>query len=597
MGGIIAIYTKMCMEDFGLQTKILGQGYYDHLVTLVEDDDTRHVALRALNSIALTTGKQIPPSFRRGAPRVLEHALKHLDEPDTLTILTGMFAHATETLRASSRGSGPFFDVAKLVRALLAELKKPQENAYLFDHAMVCFTATNAYDTMHACDHIASYVTLMIALLRCKDFHRRCQVLYSLDEIDLIARDLSQSFTTIVAQEPKRMTDIATIALDLKVEDLPESLQKAADKHGRDKLFMTQLQRGQAAYAALFVQYDPEVDLLAMARAFARVLYEYEYPVPGSKICNHTARVTFDRKGGARHWIKLAERCFKALRAQDAPSHADLLHADILELMVLQGKGKSDEEVYDFTQAARTRHPQCPLFYHVHYAETDAAIRLAKKGLKCPDIPAWIRLKLTILAASAADRKIPYLSPDDVYPWLVSARADAKWIMDEGPPDDFQRCWALETYILMHLTIEGPSASFKAPSVQRAIKELEINAGFMKAFGEPIVYYRWSVRRMRNLALMYRRGQEEWAALLSRVDEWYLEEERDDPCKSERDPLVKWMSKLESWDNLDAEVHEERKRPAQQPRFLPSTLRLMTCSWCSRPSVILKQCSACGQER
>ncbi|EKM61308.1 uncharacterized protein PHACADRAFT_180442 [Phanerochaete carnosa HHB-10118-sp] len=480
MGAVIAIYTKMCMVDSILQTKILDRGFYRHLVTLVEDDDARHVALRALNSIVFISGKQVPSNFLGGAPAVLKHALKHLEDPTTLAITTGIFAHGASAARAL----GASFDVVVLVRALLSALKGPHATRFMFEHAMMCFAAT-PYDTVKKCEHMYPFVTLMAALMHSKDFERRCQVVCNLTKMHLRDRDASGNEILNSPPEDTKRNCISTvlIANNLKIEDLPETLRKAADKHGRDKLFMTQLQRGRAAYAALFVRYNLETDPLLLGHELASLIYDYRFALPDI-LCPDCGHIPSCKPCISQSpWVELAQRCYKSLREQDSPSKQDLLYADMLEWKTLCYKG--EKTLYEFCNSARERHPQCPLFYYLPRAEgpiiaPDLRLRLAKKGLKCSDIPEWLRIELTGVAVGAAWTQVMGATTNSpvavtVYPWLVCARSDAKWILDNGPPDGLMKCFHLFVYILSHVVIEGGATSFKAPSIQaRTIPQVKL---------------------------------------------------------------------------------------------------------------------------
>lgn len=353
-----------------------------------------------MNSISLTAGKEVPASFLRGAPTVLKLALKHLDDPITLTIMTGIFAHGA----CSARDLGPSFDVVVLVRALLDALKGPHVSRYMFDHAIACFTV-HSYKAVEKCEHMDSFVTLMATLLRSKDLGLRCRALYGVQHLKLQSLGPSVNETAVESEDSKKYcTRTVLLVSDVKGGDLPEALKKAADKYGHDRLFMTQLQRGRVAYAALFVRYNVETDLLPLARELACLVYDYQFALP-DVLCSCCGDLTkCEPCLSQRPWVEIAQRCFKALRKQDAPSKQDLLYANMLEWKTLCHTNA--ETLYRFCKTALEENPQCPLFYHLpaptRNIGAEIPLRLAKKGLKCPNVPEWLRIELTTTAVLAA---------------------------------------------------------------------------------------------------------------------------------------------------------------------------------------------------
>ncbi|GJE85794.1 hypothetical protein PsYK624_018730 [Phanerochaete sordida] len=612
MGAVITIYTKMCMEDSVLQSKILDKGFYDHLATLVQDNDTRQIALRALNSISFTSGKQVPAGFRRAAPIVLKEALKYLDDPTTLATLTGIFAHGAFY---SARFSDPTFDVVQLVRALLDALKGPHATPYIFDHAMMIFTAAS-YQTWKHCGQIASFITLQAALLHSKDLARRCQAVHILERVWLPGRSDAEDGKELVMKDSGRnCISTTSIVNDLRIEDLPDALRTAADKHGRDTLLMKQLQQGQAAYTSVFMRYDIETELLAVGRELARLVYDFQYALPDvlCACCGEIAHCNNCHEG--LPWVKLVERCMQALRTQDSPSNQDLLYADMLEWKSLSHLDADAQ--YEFCKSALKRHPHCPLFYYLpspgkNKIDAEDQLRLAKKGLKFTDAPLWLRIALAGLAVDAAwsSAMKPLASaanavhPQVAYPYLVCVRSDAKWILDEGPPDGLTRSQYLSRYIWAHILLEGPGTSFKAPSIRRAMKELEISIEFLRLYGNQAEGFSRAAVCFKRIAEVQRQGRAEWADLLVRSDEWYLEQLADPKSRQHQDEhafhdsLLQWTTKFEAFNIQDASAETETTEPPKRAcNGMGGTVDLLPCSWCLRPSAALKKCGGCGKEK
>lgn len=132
------------------------------------------------------------------------------------------------------------------------------------------------------------------------------------------------------------------------------------------------------------------------------------------------------------------------------------------------------------------------------------------------------------------------------------------------------------------------------------MKEMEINAGFLRLFGDPVNHHHGYMKHLKNIAEAFRKGKKEWAELLVRSNEWCLDT-NSRSCGIEdkaQGSLVKWMTEFEDWDGPDAEPEPKPKPDQPAPKALsPGTVSLMTCSWCLRPSAALKKCGGCGQEK
>lgn len=131
------------------------------------------------------------------------------------------------------------------------------------------------------------------------------------------------------------------------------------------------------------------------------------------------------------------------------------------------------------------------------------------------------------------------------------------------------------------------------------MKEMEVNAEFLRFLGDLVDRYHWNLRKMLNLSEAFRKGKKEWADLLTRTDEWYLESVSDPNSRrcgeldKAQDALMQWMSKFDDWDDLETEVTTQL---LQKPKLL-ANIPLLGCSWCSRPSAALKKRGGCGKEK
>ena len=131
------------------------------------------------------------------------------------------------------------------------------------------------------------------------------------------------------------------------------------------------------------------------------------------------------------------------------------------------------------------------------------------------------------------------------------------------------------------------------------MKELDINAGFLRFYGDPVDTYPITLRHIKNLAEAYRKGTKDWAPLLTLLEKWYPKEDTNSHHSASaaaeeavEDSLWEWVNKFEDG-NTSLQTHIE----PPQPRMTRIARSLMTCSWCARPSAALKKCAGCGQEK
>lgn len=432
--------------------------------------------MRALNTLSLTNGKSLPSSFLKGAPAILRLALRHLDDPDTLSIIVSIFAHSSLNLQ----DLGPSFDVEDLCRTLVDALKESTATHSLFSHAMICFKA-NSYKMIDMCGHIPSFVTLHIALLHSNDYSQRIQAVSYLScrAFKLNPRDEAPVKNKQVAprsavndEHKECCTNSARIASDVKLETLPPRLLKATQKYGREKTQIAVMQRARSAFASLFLKYSPDTELLEVGRRIADLILRYQHPLP-DVLCPCCGSLSVCAPCRAkRTWPELVQKCINALRGQSPPSQEDVLSADILQWKL--ECDKTANGLIDYCKPMTSKHPRCPLFYYIPVSILDIAnedlLQLAKKGLKCPDIPDWLRFELHRAAADSAFSMALSSSwgccETISYAFMQSARADAKILLDEAPPDDIHRCFYLSVYIMSHFALEGSSVNLSESSIK-----------------------------------------------------------------------------------------------------------------------------------
>lgn len=453
------------------------------MATLSEYDDTRSLALRALNLILLSASshRNLPLGFLRAAPSVLKPALKHLDDPTTISLVAHVIAHSPASLQRDLESA---LDVSAFGRLLLDALKQPTATEGLLHHTLTCLSSST-FKMWEKRDGIPGLLGFYVALLRSTNLRLRVTALrmvttqFQFWDMHPTEPEQNRGTVAVVSGSPKckrGCISSANIARNVKFEDLPPKLLQIADRYGKNKTHLVALQRARAAYAGIFLQYSVENDLLDIARALSRLIYQYRFALP-ERLAPATGAITTCRDCATQApWQNLICKCVKALRDQPALSAEDSVAADILDWKIYS-EWHAASCLSEFCKEALERNPTCPLLYYLPNRAapgemyTEDFLRRAKKGLMCPNIPDWLRFELLWQAASAGLQCGVKKAGDregmaDAHLFLSTARADAKRLIDEMPPDAPRRCSALVLYVWTHLALEGPSCDFEDPSIQ-----------------------------------------------------------------------------------------------------------------------------------
>ncbi|KIP12051.1 hypothetical protein PHLGIDRAFT_399967 [Phlebiopsis gigantea 11061_1 CR5-6] len=614
MAGVAELYIKMSKVDALLQDKLLVAGFYERLVTLADFEDTRAVALRALGTISLFKGKDQSSHFRKCAPSILRIALKHLDHRHTLHAVTGFFAHSS----LSIKDMGTSFDLTAFGRALLDSFRVSTPTYWLFDHAMLCFNAP-LYDMAQKCRHIPSFITLHTACLHSADYMRRVRSLGCLLQMDLEeSEDLSES-----PSEPQKLPccfTTSSLAENVKIEDLPPKLLQIMNKYGREATHISSIQTARVKYASLIQESkSSNADLCEIGRGLAHLIQNYQYSLPDVYCC-HCGQVRVKDCTECFYtleWPKLVENCIEELRKQSSPSDEDTLAADILQWKHDLYVEFSFDDWERFLETMTSKHPK-----HVLFRYRDAHRQSFPKGtlhelttsalMEYSDIPQWLDYGLrAVLVEAGFDTAIGLSHKGDkrCYPLMLSSRTNAKFLLDNGPPDDPRRAYYAAIYILSHLVLEGSAVNFKKPTIKRALKEIELSTQFMRIMGGPIPSPGYGTRIRTAVLLRYLLPEalQEWGQLLQGLDVQYLEDIASGKyasCSIEN-PLPDDYKNPDSWpEKLEAEKDNGTSRdgwesedaiPKDDSFLLLS--KLSRCSWCGRPSAALRKCGGCSKER
>lgn len=164
----------------------------------------------------------------------------------------------------------------------------------------------------------------------------------------------------------------------------------------------------------------------------------------------------------------------KVIRERSTPGNGEEWMADVLEVKYLLANSRYKEAA---TQSLRCieSYPNVAFFYYVackEESDVDKAIRLAKKGLRCPNLTPYVRLNLLYNAANSAFFRADLKLKDEgggatleAYDYAMSALEDAREYIRLSPPDARNLRRTIYIYILALFVLRGNELTLNSPEV------------------------------------------------------------------------------------------------------------------------------------
>ncbi|PSR76670.1 hypothetical protein PHLCEN_2v8267 [Hermanssonia centrifuga] len=131
-----------------------------------------------------------------------------------------------------------------------------------------------------------------------------------------------------------------------------------------------------------------------------------------------------------------------------------------------------------------------------------------------------------------------------------------------------------------------------------------MNKRFMEFLDHPETNTSYPVLACQKVIAVVKGATEEWSDILKRTDEAYLFQCEGRPLLETADgaseALSAWYKKFESDTHKESGEIEDHSHPIERTRALedflsPAKVTIMQCTWCSRPSALLKKCKQCGK--
>ncbi|KAI0785061.1 hypothetical protein C8Q75DRAFT_735795 [Abortiporus biennis] len=597
MGGVISIWTKLCTLDTILQDRLIEVGFLDRILSLTEVEETRVLALRAINALTFHSGKRFCHELARYFPALIKLMGLHSDDSQVLTLIIAIFAHSRSLVVKTS----VHLNVQPLLSSTLDAVKTPRMTNWMFDHAVAIFEYLAEDHKDHCRDNIP-LTTFCIALLRSKDLRRRIQGLEMLFEI-----------CTDGLPRKKQHISAFTLASAVKKE-LPSDLELIVDQHGRDNCQMFMIKRASDHYVALHADHSLNPDLVKFGRGIASEMLSSPYAVPTS-LCKDCAIQCHCGEDNGLNVI--LQESANALRKTG--TLGDIDYADMLQYKSLALK-RCHKDTVSFLKNAISRNPEFPFFYFALAAEGDEVetLKAAKKGLKCPNIPDWMRTALYRYACTASfyrgirgcpDSSCSCEDRDECIALIMSAHEDSTEVVKTVAPDALQVQRDLSLHIIITMMMRGPQVDLESPEIKECVDKIALNKKFMEYLQNPITNRTLPLQVCETVFQYMPEAIDAWSDMLQVTNDLMETQDNSDlgalqlSTTSSIEQNENGGSRLDEWlQNIDDEPasdssssqNGENSRAQFWSDIPHEKLDAMRCSWCARTSAVLKKCGKCG---
>ncbi|KAA1477627.1 hypothetical protein DENSPDRAFT_844799 [Dentipellis sp. KUC8613] len=600
MGTVVAIYTKLS-ADAVLRDRIVDEADFLQKVMSVLDKQTcYHVGLHALSFFAIHGGGTVRVEIAKKTSvllQLLEQQPNDMKAAElTITTLSHAIAAVVGKKAPPDAKLVKIIDIPRVLRMTVASIRKPLvltlPTNLLFEHAlgMISGAAQHCPEAYQECP---AAIDFLVACTRSNNITTRASGIAG-----ILRRHMYDSEVDKLILDPRKM--IAT-------------MKRGWPKHLADKMLegnplegeIFQMMHTLEDYQEAMVQVTRDHDLYKLGLKIAELIPCSEYAIVQGGFQGpdpRTGKVSIQNFGlPFTMWHDALPLCANAIRARGRPDEAD--KADILDLKYCITKMQF-VQAHAIARKAVLRSPQVGFFYYVLTlgAEKSEGLRFAKKGLKCRNLPSYVRLGLLIHAAEhAADLALRYLQDaaaggeniQEGIAFAVCAFEDSQTFINEAPPDSSKMRNAIYINVLMSLLTKGHELSDDMREFLDAKKRLDLADEFARFLSRPASKTQMHLVCMEVVSRM-QNAWKEWefiilahAGVRSEVS----------PTKTE-DDLVDWLEQIDVEDpGTGGRTHRRREGRSIHPSLSINDVELNRCSWCRNPSAALKKCSRCGKAR
>lgn len=606
-GGIIAIYSKMCMDAM-LRNKIFGPSYLSKLMSLAEIEPCRHLVARALSVLTHHGGYEVRAEIARVATIKLLDLVAASPEDGVLAELSvSVLGHSVTAIvgdhkHTPSSTTMKVLDYTRVLKQTVTTLYK-FPTSIVVGHAMQMF-ASGTLNAPEAYTSVPSALEFLVAGLNSSDHILRTNCLNGI--VQRFERN---------AQDDEHHMDPAKIVYVQRF-GYPSHLQDIIVKYGYERSELRLNTQSQSIFVDAIYKAAADHDILALGRTIAGLIPLAEFPILHGSFQSTNPRTGREEADGLGlpfvMWGDSLTHCAKALRAA-----GELDSADMLDIKYAVTLGRQLPVAEAIAQRGLVRNPQCAYFYYTVSlaAARPEALRACKKGLKCKQTTPFIRRQLLQHAVEHAfavglQDLLDEMSAGGMnryakgFAFLISAAEDAKTFVEEAPPDNYHHMNVLYLLILLTFVTQEMPVGKDLSEVQPLIRKLKIAEEFARAMGMPP--RETTFRLAQQLVLRtYRSAVEDWASVITRAESM-----RSTACQCGQGPEES-MDGLAEWlDGVHIESREGEARTAhgpaghacgmpghERPKMQMGDFELYRCSYCRNPSAVLRKCTGCATAR
>lgn len=584
------------------------------ILPLLNVDETRHLALRALSTITHHGGAKVRAAIAQHA-NVLTKLIRDLPDDDKVAELAIITIAHSITAVVDGTSNGPAnpaalksIDMVDVLRTTLEATKRPYSRPRLIlDHAVEVLVCS----ALHASSAFKAYpsaIKFLVAGLRSKDWVTRCACLGGLIRVYHV-----ESEDDVRQLDPQRL--IAAIQ-----RGAPENLQDVMMDYGLMRCDIYLTLKGTGEYQKAMTQVAQDHDLYSLGLklgdlilktefSIADGMFEVEDPVTGR-------RSVEDLGLPFKLWGDALPHCAKAIRKRNKPSEEDI--ADILDIKHMIMRQRISDAA-TFAKKSIQRNPEQAYFYYALTLSADnvQGLRAAKKGLKCKLITPFVKYQMMQRAVThAADMGMKLLQdmPDvgekkweEGIAFLMSALEDARSYLDGAPPDNRHMKNVGYWYVLLTMLIkEGLSPDLRDLKVSSAaccllvfrseitvlkdnLEKLEIADQFSHFVGipPPKTYLRLA---QQAAVRHYAEAVTEFSRVFEELDKVKGKDTLVPDQDKLDDGLAAWLENIKLEDGTTEEVTSCEADRRGHPTVNFEDVWLYRCSWCGNPSAALRKC-------
>jgi hypothetical protein len=432
------------------------------ILPLVDNVNSRHLALRALTTVTHHGGTDIRKEITLHAPTIVKVLKDNPDDLHAAEFAISSLAHAvTASIDEPQRPAAKYIKALQLPTLLplvLDFVAKPGASLQLLHHALE-FCGHLTQHCTHECLAHPAVVDFLIAAIRSPDLHSR---FYALGAVIRLHKS---------SPDPEILFNDPGILMDAMQRGLPDHLSELIVNYGTARCESTMTLRSSAEYQKAMIECAHNRNIYKLGLTLAELIPRNEFSINegGFQAVNQlTGRPEFISAGlPFTMWADALPVCAKEIRQRRRSNEEDL--ADMLDLKFFVIRSRIPEAIA-LAKKSIERNPKFPYFYYIMTLGSDLeeGLRYAKKGLKIKNATPFVHHMLLSRAVEIAgnlaicriqESTIGDRKWDEGLALLSSALDDAQIYLAKAPPDTRHRKSVLYWYIALTLADKGPELS------------------------------------------------------------------------------------------------------------------------------------------